>query len=60
LVWRVKLVADLGAGPAAEIEVAQIEREDWAVPETLGLTLAEESRLLRRSKPKWFARKRRQ
>ena len=41
LVWRVKLVADLGAGPAAEIEVAQIEREDWAVPETLGLTLAE-------------------
>jgi hypothetical protein len=24
LVWRVKLVADLGAGPAAEIEVAQI------------------------------------
>ncbi|WP_210190845.1 hypothetical protein [Methylocystis bryophila] len=36
-----KLVADLGAGPEAEIELAQIEREDWAVPETLGLTLAE-------------------
>jgi hypothetical protein len=45
LVWRVKLVADLGAGPAAEIEVAQIEREDWAVPETLGLTLVEGKRI---------------
>ena len=43
--WRVKLVADLGAGPAAEIEVAQIEREDWAVPETLGLTLVEGKRI---------------
>lgn len=36
-----KLVADFGAGSAAEIEVAQIEREDWAVPEMLGLTLVE-------------------
>jgi hypothetical protein len=45
LVWRVKLVADLGAGPAAEIEVARIEREDWAVPETLGLTLVEGKQL---------------
>ena len=45
LVWRVKLVADLGAGPAVEIEVAQIEREDWVVPETLGLTLVEGKRI---------------
>ena len=35
LVWRVKLVAETG-GPATEIEVARIEREDWAVPETFG------------------------
>jgi hypothetical protein len=45
LVWRVKLVADFGAGPATEIEVARIEREDWAVPETLGLTLVEGKQL---------------
>ena len=40
LVWRVKLVAETG-GPATEIEVARIEREDWAVPEALGLSLDE-------------------
>lgn len=40
LVWRVKLVAETG-GPATEIEVAGIEREDWAVPETLSLSLDE-------------------
>ena len=32
LVWRVKLVADLGAGPAAEIEVAQIEERIGLFP----------------------------
>jgi hypothetical protein len=41
LIWRVKLVADLGDGSASEIEVAQIERDAWAVPETIGLSLAE-------------------
>ncbi|AZG78822.1 hypothetical protein [Methylocystis rosea] len=45
LVWRVKLVADFGDGAATEIQMAQIEREDWAVPETLGLTLAEGKQL---------------
>jgi hypothetical protein len=45
LVWRVKLVADFGAGPATDIEVARIERENWAVPETLGLTLVEGKQL---------------
>jgi hypothetical protein len=45
LVWRVKLVADFGAGPATQIEVARIEREDWAGPETLGLTLVEGKQL---------------
>jgi hypothetical protein len=44
LVWRVKLVAETG-GPASEIEVARIEREDWAVPETLGLSLDEGKRI---------------
>ena len=43
--WRVKLVADFGDGAATEIEVARIERQDWVVPETLGLTLAEGKRL---------------
>ena len=44
LVWRVRLVAETG-GPATEIEVARIEREDWAVPETLGLSLDEGKRI---------------
>ena len=44
LVWRVKLVAETGE-PSTEIEVARIEREDWAVPETLGLSLDEGKRI---------------
>ena len=44
LVWRVKLVAETG-GSATEIEVARIEREDSAVPETLGLSLDEGKRI---------------
>jgi hypothetical protein len=44
LVWRMKLVAETD-GPATEIEVARIEREDWAVPETLGLSLDEGKRI---------------
>jgi hypothetical protein len=39
LVWRVKLIAELEAGVVSETEVARIERDDVAVPETLRLTL---------------------
>ena len=46
LVWRVKLVTDLGDGaPEIDVEVARIERDEFAVPETLGLSLAEGKRL---------------
>ena len=46
LVWRVKLIADFGDEAAeTEVEVARIERDDFAVPETLGLSLAEGKRL---------------
>jgi hypothetical protein len=46
LVWRVKLVADLGDEAAeTEVEVARIERDEFTVPETLGLSLAEGKRL---------------
>ncbi|HEY8064985.1 MAG TPA: hypothetical protein VIF40_09670 [Methylosinus sp.] len=46
LVWRVKLIADFGDGATeAEVEVARIERGDFAAPETLGLSLAEGKRL---------------
>ena len=41
LVWRVKVVADLGLGAVSETEVARIERADFAVPETVGLSLDE-------------------
>ena len=58
LVWRVKLVAETG-GPATEIEVARIEREDWAVPETLGLSLDEAKELPRLSRLRLSARKHR-
>src|SRR5271157_421642 len=46
LVWRVKLVADFGDKAAeTEVEVARIERDEFTVPETLGLSLAEGKRL---------------
>jgi len=45
LVWRLKLDADFGAGNTTEIEVARIEREAWADPERLGLSLSEGKRL---------------
>jgi len=45
LIWRVDLVADLGTGVVSETEVARIERDDFAVPETLGLTLEEGKRV---------------
>ena len=43
LVWRLKLVAELNPGIASETELARIERDDFVVEETLGLTLDEES-----------------
>ena len=46
LVWRVKLVAELEPGFASETEVARIERDDFAVPETVGLTLEESKQLM--------------
>ena len=46
LVWRVKLVADFGDEAAAnKVEVARIERDEFTVPETLGLSLGEGKRL---------------
>jgi hypothetical protein len=39
LVWRLKLVAELGSGAVSEIEVARIERDDVAAVQTIGLTL---------------------
>jgi len=46
LVWRVKLIADFGdEATETEVEVARIERADFAAPETLGLSLAERKRL---------------
>ena len=46
LVWRVKLVAELEPGLASQSEVARIERDDFAVPETVGLTLEEGKQLM--------------
>jgi len=45
LVWRVKVVADLGSGVLSETEVARIERDDFAVPESVGLRLDEGKQL---------------
>ena len=45
LIWRLKLVAELGSGPVSEVEVARIERDDMATAETIGLTLEEGKRL---------------
>ena len=45
LVWRLKLEAEFSAGNTTEIEVARIEREAWADPERLGLSLSEGKRL---------------
>jgi hypothetical protein len=38
LVWRLKVVAEIEPGVVSETEVACIERDDFAVEETLGLT----------------------
>ena len=45
LVWRVKVVADLGSRAVSETEVARIERDDYAGPETVGLSLNESKQL---------------
>lgn len=45
LVGGVKRVAELGAGIVSETEVPRIERDDFAVAETVGLTLDEGKRL---------------
>ena len=41
LVWRVKLVAEFGAGETTEVEVARLERDEHASVADLGLRLAE-------------------
>ena len=46
LIWRVRLIAELEPGIVSEAEVARIERDDFAVAETIGLTLNEGKRLL--------------
>jgi hypothetical protein len=45
LMWRVKLITELEPGIVSETEVARIERDDLAVPETLGPTLEEGKQL---------------
>jgi hypothetical protein len=45
LVWRVKLVAETGGEAAREIEVARIERDPYAQPETLGLSIEDGKRI---------------
>jgi hypothetical protein len=45
LVWRVKLVAELGPGVTTETEVARIERGEEADLAELGLRLEEAKRL---------------
>jgi hypothetical protein len=47
LVWRVKLVTELQAGEATEVEVARIERDEQAGLSDLGLRLAEAKQLRR-------------
>jgi hypothetical protein len=39
LIWHLKLVAELESEVVSETAVARIEREDFAVRETLGLTM---------------------
>jgi len=46
LVWRVKLVAEFGAGESTEVEVARLERDEQAGLADLGLCLAEAKQLM--------------
>jgi hypothetical protein len=45
LVWRVKVIADLGSGTVSETEVARDRARRLAVPETVGLRLDESQQL---------------
>src|SRR3954454_18717557 len=45
LVWRVKLVAEVQAGEATEVELARFERDEQAGVADLGLRLAEAKQL---------------
>ena len=45
LIWRVTLIAERSANTVSETEIAAIERDDCATPETLGLSLVEGKRL---------------
>jgi hypothetical protein len=64
LVWRVKLIAELASDIVSETEVARIERDDFAVVETVGLMLDEGKRLtaatqaeiVRARSPRWASR----
>ena len=46
LVWRVKLVAEFGAGETTEVEVARLERDEQAGLADLGPRLAEAKQLI--------------
>src|SRR5271170_620058 len=46
LVWRVKLVAEFGAGASTEVEVARLERDEQAGLADLGLCLGEAKQLM--------------
>ena len=46
MVWRVKLIAELGRGSTTEVEVARRERDEQAGLADLGLRLAEAKQLM--------------
>ncbi len=48
LVWRVKLITEFGPGTVSETELARIERDDLAFPETLDRTPEEGKHLSKR------------
>ena len=50
LVWRVKLVTELGPGVTSETELARIERGEEVGPADLGLRLEEGKRLREHAK----------
>jgi hypothetical protein len=54
LVWRMKLIAERGSGIVSETEVARIERDDFAVADTVGLTLGDGKRLTAATRRRLF------
>src|SRR5579863_6120248 len=46
MVWRVKLAAEFDAVETTEVEVARLERDEWAGLADLGLRLAEAKQLM--------------